>query len=382
MLESLNLRQLRAVVAILRSGSISAAAQAVNISQPAITQGLSKLESQLGVPLFYRQPDGMQPTEEAKLLVPRVERAMEHIGSRRATMAQMRALLALAEAGSYASASSATGLSQPTLHRAVADLSIVLRRKLVERRGKGVGFTESGRRSVRSFRLARAELLAGLAEIKAMEGREVKGIAVGAMPLSRARVLPAAISAFLAGHPDVRIVITEGSFGELIEPLRDGDLDLMMGALRDPCPGDDVQQEALFFDRPAIIGRKGHPLSDRMPSMADFADYPWVVSPQGTPLYGQWRSMFDQAGLPLPAVPVECGSVIAIRQLLIASDFLTLLSPDQVAIELTAECLVKIADAPAGLTRTIGMTTRTGWRPTPLQAAFVEQLRIASGDKK
>jgi DNA-binding transcriptional LysR family regulator len=144
----------------------------------------------------------------------------------------MRAFLALAEAGSYANASVATGLSQPTLHRAISDLSIALRRKLVERRGKGIGFSDSGRRLIRDFRLARSELLAGLAEIEARNGREVGRIAIGAMPLARARVLPTAIAAFHAQHPDVRISITEGAFGELIEPLRDGDLDLMVGAVR------------------------------------------------------------------------------------------------------------------------------------------------------
>src|SRR3546814_3598764 len=38
------------------------------------------------------------------------------------TMAQLRALIALADAGSYISASAATGLSQPSLHRAVREL--------------------------------------------------------------------------------------------------------------------------------------------------------------------------------------------------------------------------------------------------------------------
>jgi DNA-binding transcriptional LysR family regulator len=378
MMEHLNLRHLRAVLAILRLGSVSAAAEAVSISQPAITQGLCKLETQLGIALFSRMPEGMRPTEAAALLAPRIACALDHVGSPRVTMAQMRALLAVAEGGSYARASALTGLSQPSLHRALADLGIALRRTLVERRGKGIGFTESGRRMIRAFRLARAELLAGLAEVETLKGREVGRIAIGAMPLSRARVLPAAVAAFHAQFPDVRIVITEGAFADLIEPLRDGDLDLVIGALREPVPGSDVEQQALFLDRPAIIGRSDHPLADRVPTLAELAAYPWIVSPQGTPLHGRWREMFEQAGLPLPTVPIECGSVIAIRQLLVTSDFLTMLSPDQVAVELSTQWLRKIVDAPAGLTRTIGIVTRTGWRPTLAQTAFLEKLRLAS----
>jgi LysR family transcriptional regulator, regulator for genes of the gallate degradation pathway len=375
MLWQLNLRHLRAAAAIGRLGSVSAAAQAVSITQPAITQGLAKLEAQLGAALFERQSYGMAATAAATLFTPRIDRALAHVGSARVTMAQMRALLALAEGGSYPAASASTGLAQPTLHRALADLAIALRRPLVERRGKGIGFTVTGRRTVRNFRLARTELEAGLTELEGLKGREVGRIAIGAMPLSRARVLPAAVAAYHARFPDMRIAISEGAFGELIEPLRDGEIDLMVGALRDPPPGDDIEQQPLFEDRPVILARKGHPLSRRAPDIAKLADYPWVVPPPGTPLHTQWRSMFDAVGVALPAVPIECGSVITIRQLLIATDFLTLLSPDQVAVELEAGWLEIIADAPPGLSRTIGITTRTGWQPTALQSEFIEQLR-------
>lgn len=381
MLWQLNLRHLRAAAAIARLGSVSAAAQAVSITQPAITQGLAKLEAQLGAMLFERQPDGMAPTAVTELFAPRIERALAHVRSARVTMAQMRALLALAEAGSYPAASAITGLAQPTLHRALADLSIALRRPMVVRRGKGIGFTDAGRRTVRHFRLARAELEAGLTEVEGLKGREIGRISIGAMPLARARVLPAAVAAYHAHHPDVRIAISEGAFGELIEPLRDGELDLMLGALRDPSPGADIEQQPLFADRPVILARKGHPLSGSTPDMAKLAGYSWVVPPPGTPLHTQWSSMFAAAGLALPPVPIECGSVITIRQLLIATDFLTMLSPDQVAVELEAGWLEIVADAPAGLSRTIGISTRAGWQPTRLQAEFIGQLRTVVGNQ-
>ena len=378
MMENLNLRHLRSVVAITRLGSISAAAHEVNISQPAVTQGLSKLEAQLGIALFSRLPEGMQPTQAATLLAPRIERALAHIGSPLVTMAQMRALLSLAEGGSYARASALTGLSQPALHRALADLAIVLRRPLVERRGKGIGFTDGGRRIIRAFRLARAELRAGLAEVETLKGHEVGRIAVGAMPLSRARVLPMAVAAFHIKHPEARILITEGSFIDLIEPLLDGDLDVIVGALRDPAPGKDVEQQPLFVDRPAIIGRKDHPLANRVPSPAELAEYPWIASPQGTPLHARWCLMFESAALRPPRIPIECGSVIAIRQILATSDFLAMLSPDQVGLELSTGLLAVISEVPAELSRTIGITVRSGWRPTMIQSEFLEQLRLAS----
>jgi LysR family transcriptional regulator, regulator for genes of the gallate degradation pathway len=368
----LNLRHLRATATIARLGSVSAAASAIRITQPAITQGVARIEAQLGQPLFDRRPGGMTMTEAARLLVPRIDAAILHIASTRVTMTQLRAIIAVAEAGSYAGAAIATGVAQPSLHRAIADLSVALKRHLVERRGKGIALTDAGRKTARTYRLARAELLSGLAELSALQGTETGVITIGAMPLSRAYLLPAAVSAFHRMHPDVAINIVEGAFHELIEPLRDGAIDLLIGALRDASPGDDVVQRRLFEDRPVIIGRKAHPADTTR--LAELAGYPWIVPVAGTPLRAQWERMFADGGLALPRVPIECASVMTIRQILVESDFLTLLSPDQVAVELEAGWLRVIAETPPGQTRTIGVTTRAGWRPTAMQTAFVATL--------
>jgi len=378
---SLNLRHLRALAAIARLGSISAAAAEVNLTQPAITQAIAKLETQLGLALFDRRPDGMGATPAGLLLAARAAAAHARLAAgfrlpsrpeNRVTMAQLRALIALAGAGSYVSASAATGLSQPSLHRAISDLETASGLALVERRGRGVMLTDSGRRTARAFRLARAELVSGLSEIAALAGRETGRIAIGAMPLPRARFLPRVVAAFHRLHPDSEIAIVEGSHAELVEPLRDGDLDLLVGALRDPVSGEDLVQTALFEDRPVIIGRAGHPLAVKAPPLVDvLARYPWTVAAPGTPLRAQWEHMFSDAGVPPPRVPIECGSVITIRGILLDSDFLTLLSPDQVAVELEAGWLVKICDTPADMVRAIGLTTRAGWMPTAMQAEFL-----------
>ena len=369
----LNLRHLEAFAAIVRLGSVSAAAAAANLTQPAITQGLGRLEAQLGVALFDRHSSGMAATPAALGFLPRVEAALGQVASRRVTMAQLTAFVAVARGGSYVSASGATGLAQPSLHRAVRDLSLALGRGLVERRGRGLVLTAAGLRNARGFRLALAELTAGLAEIAALQGLAAGRIAIGAMPLARARLLPAIVAAYHRERPGVEIIIAEGSHAELIEPLRDGDLDLLIGALRDPGPGPDVVQTPLFDDRPVIIGRAAHPLAHAPHDFAQMAEYEWIMPARATPLRAMWEAMFTREGVAPPRVPVECGSVITIRGLLLDSDCLTLLSPDQVAVELAAGLLATIGPPPAGMVRTIGLTARSGWIPTPDQRAFIDR---------
>ncbi|WP_157221047.1 LysR substrate-binding domain-containing protein [Flavisphingomonas formosensis] len=378
--EHLNLRHLRSVLAVARRGSISAAAREIHLTQPAITQGIAKLEATLGQRLFDRRSDGMAATPAALKFAGRIERALGLIKSERVTATQVRAFLAVAKAGSYAGASRATGLREASLHRAVADLSIALGHPLFERRHGRIIATAEGERAARRFGLARAELAAGLDEMAAETGRETGHIAIGAMPLSRARLLPRTLAGFSERFPDSSVTIVEGSHGELLAPLRNGDVDLLVGALRFPPPARDLHQIPLFEDRPIIIGRAGHPLAGTEPDLATMARYPWTLAGRGTPLREHWEQMFDAAGISRPRVPVECGSVMTIRQLLRDSDFLTLLSPDQVSVELDAGLLTAIGLAPEATARVIGLTTRADWFPTALQRAFIAELTAASAE--
>ena len=84
--------------------------------------------------------------------------------------------------------------------------------------------------------------------------------------------------------------------------------------------------------------------------------------------------MVKALGAEVPHVEIECGSVMTIRQLLLGSDALTLLSPDQVAVEVAAG-LLALCEPPVTVERTIGITIRAGWRPTAAQAEFIAMLR-------
>ncbi|HZV09850.1 MAG TPA: LysR family transcriptional regulator, partial [Novosphingobium sp.] len=313
----LNIRHFAALAATVRHGSLTRAARSVNLTQPALTQAIAGLEASLGVTLFERGPQGMAATEPALLMAPRAEAAIAHVGSPRVTGTQLRALLALARAGSYAAAAEATGLSTASLHRAVADLQVALGQRLVDRRGHHVLLTAAGQRRARGFSLAMAELRAGLAEVAAWQGKAAGRIVIGAMPLSRARWLPEAVNRFITGRPGVDIVVVEGSHAELAGPLRDGEIDLMLGALRGEGETDGLVEEAVFEDQPVVVMRAGHPLLAQGEPYARLLDYPWILPGSETPLRRHWEAMLRALGHVPPHVSVECGSTMALRQLLL-----------------------------------------------------------------
>ncbi len=67
-------RQVEAFRSVMLTNSMTAAADLLNISQPAVTRLIKDLEESVGIALFHRVGTRLAPTREALLLLPAVER--------------------------------------------------------------------------------------------------------------------------------------------------------------------------------------------------------------------------------------------------------------------------------------------------------------------
>lgn len=76
-LRSLDLNLLLIFNAIYMEGSISKAAQNLHLSQPTVSNALSRLRVRLDDPLFERSPKGMIPTSRAKQLAEPIRNALQ-----------------------------------------------------------------------------------------------------------------------------------------------------------------------------------------------------------------------------------------------------------------------------------------------------------------
>lgn len=68
-----DIRELQVFLALVKTGSFSAAAQKLGVTQPAVSAQIVKLEQVIGFPLFYRCPEGTVITEQGRVLVPLIE---------------------------------------------------------------------------------------------------------------------------------------------------------------------------------------------------------------------------------------------------------------------------------------------------------------------
>ena len=75
----MRLRYIELFHAVLTTGSLTGAANLLNISQPAASKALQQAEQQLGFALFSRVRGRLQPTEQALLLRPRIEAIIQEL---------------------------------------------------------------------------------------------------------------------------------------------------------------------------------------------------------------------------------------------------------------------------------------------------------------
>lgn len=75
----MRLRHIEVFNAVMLTGSVSAAARLINVTQPAVSRILAHAELQLGFSLFQRTKGRLVPTTEAQTLYPHIERLFQQL---------------------------------------------------------------------------------------------------------------------------------------------------------------------------------------------------------------------------------------------------------------------------------------------------------------
>jgi LysR family transcriptional regulator, regulator for genes of the gallate degradation pathway len=391
---TLNLRHLVLFDQVARCGSVSAAARAAHLSQPAVTQAVGHIEAALGARLMERSYAGLALTGAGLAAAQRVERALqmlrealEAVRTRSAraayedvlrgiTATQLNALIAVVEAGAFARAARRAGRARTAVHRAARQLEKFLGTELFELTSFGVRPTREAEKLARRSRLAFAEIAQAQAEVAAAQGTGSGATVIGAMPLARSVLVARAVLEFAAARPEHRIGILDGPYESMLEALRRGSADVLVGALRDPIPYADILQEHLFDDPLAIVVGAQHSLVSRgAPTLAALSHFPWIAPRRDSPLRRHFDALIEKLAVQPRVAPIECNSLVAARSMLIASDRVMLLSEHQIQHELATCQLVALPHPLGAVTRSIGLTVRRDWRPTRVQAQLVEGLR-------
>lgn len=387
-LEAISFRQLRLFESVGRLNSVRRGSEECNLSQPAVTQALAKLEQLIGVELFERRASGSYLTSAGDILFRRVIRMFRQltdalfelevpggqIGAEavmhRLTRSQVRSLVAILEHGTFSSASSALGITEASLQRAARDLEGNLRKNIFYRSAEGVVVTPAGMACGRRMGLALQEIDWAINEIDVARNQGESRITIGALPFGGSVLLASVLDEFLASQPKVDIRIANENASEMMQRLREGKVDLVVG-LTQETTGDDLVSQTLAETPYEVVGRRGHPLLELgRVGIGDLGMYEWIV---GTPGSNR-RSCFDGlfADEPTPRTPIATSALPVIRHLVAGSDRLTLMTSYELQYE---SLLVRVPVERKLPCPTIGITTRADWLPTALHKDFINLMK-------
>ncbi len=252
------LKQLRALVATVREGTFSAAAQSLNVTPPAVTMQMQLLEEMAGLPLIERTESGLRPTDAGQIVLDTARRCE--------------------------AALTACGETLQTL--------------------KGAG-----------------------------GGRVTVGVVSTAKYFA-----PRALAAFSHSHADVDIRLSVGNRSEIIEALRDYELDFaVMGR---PPQSFNVEQEVIGDHPHFIVAPPEHHMAGKRGiAIGELADETFLLREEGSGTRMLMQRLFAEIGLS-PNIGMEIGSNETIKQAVMAGLGIALISVHTVSAEVNDGRLV------------------------------------------
>jgi LysR family hydrogen peroxide-inducible transcriptional activator len=170
------------------------------------------------------------------------------------TLKQLKYLTALADEAHFGRAAAAANISQPALSVQIRELEASLGARLVERGGREVVITPTGREIVRRAR----RILEEVREIEQV-ARWDHGLGgrlrIGVIPTVAPYLLPAALPMLRARNLSLDLGVREAQTERLLDEVRQGALDAAVIALPASLP--DLAAAPLFEDRFLLAGSPG-----------------------------------------------------------------------------------------------------------------------------
>jgi DNA-binding transcriptional LysR family regulator len=289
---------------------------------------------------------------------------------------RLRVLREVVAQGSFSEAASALNYTQSAVSQAIATLEAEAGVPLLERDRRGVRPTIAGERLNEHAGRILTQLDAAEAELGAIAGIRGGELRMASFPTAGATLMPLAIAAFRAAHPDVALSLVEGEPEELIPRLREGEFDLGLifefegtGEL-----GPGLRSTPLFEDPMELALPKGHPLARKHGIvLEDLADEAWVQTSQASACARHVVRICRAAGFE-PRVSFESDDYLTVQGLVAAGVGVALIP--QLALSQTVSYDIAVRElTPSGPVRHVVAATRGAAVNLPAAAAMLEILR-------
>jgi LysR family pca operon transcriptional activator len=294
----------------------------------------------------------------------------------------LQTFLEVARQKSVVKAAGLLNVSQPAVTKTIRELEQALGVAVFERDGRGIRITRSGEIFMRHAGLAITALRQGIDSVANGDAAGGPPIRVGALPTVSARVMPNAMKLFLAEKTGTPIKIVTGENAVLLEQLRLGELDLVVGRLAEPERMTGFFFEHLYSEQVVFVVRPHHPLAGRSEDVfARLGEFPVLMPTRGSIIRPFVERFFITHAIGEVPTQIETVSDAFGRAFVKQSDAVWIISRGVVADELEAGALVALPVDTSETKGPVGLTMRTDAAPSPAFSILLQTIREAAAHR-
>ncbi|NOD93644.1 pca operon transcription factor PcaQ [Ruegeria sp. HKCCD4884] len=180
-------------------------------------------------------------------------------------------------------------LTQPAISKTLKELEEIMGATLLVRNRSGVSLTRQGEVFLHFAEMSLAAIQQGFTGVEQVGAQGKTRLSVGALPSVAARLMPDVATEFAELAPQTSLRIMDGPHGYLVERLRLGDLDLVIGRLGQADTMQGISFTQLYEERVEFVVRAGHPLLSN-PDVKRIGEWQVIYPPEGSAI----RSLVDR----------------------------------------------------------------------------------------
>ncbi|HXV30790.1 MAG TPA: pca operon transcription factor PcaQ [Sinorhizobium sp.] len=294
----------------------------------------------------------------------------------------LQTFVEVARQKSVAKAAELLHVSQPAVTKTIRELEEILGVAVVERDGRGIRITRYGEVFLRHAGAALTALRQGLDSVSQERTGDAPPIRVGALPTVSARIMPRAMALFLGEDTGAPVKIVTGENAVLLEQLRVGDLDLMVGRLAAPDRMTGFSFEHLYSEPVVFAVRDGHPLlSGKQSIFAHLGDYPILMPTRASIIRPFVERFLIANGIGSLPTQIETVSDAFGRAFVRSSDAIWIISAGVVAPDIDDGLLATLPIDTSETKGPVGLTMRTDAIPSLTLSILMQTIREAAKDE-
>ena len=301
----------------------------------------------------------------------------------RMRMRQVALMLAIEEHRTLRAAAQHLGMTQPAASKMLHELEDALGEALFDRAGRGLQPNPAGLAVMNTFRGLRNSMTALGHELAELRLGSSGKLFVGSIMVATTTCLSDALIALKKRYPLLSIEVSVDTSDRLIELLRSGSLDVVLGRLPDAasaanqdCVFEPIGEEAI-----AVVASCAHPLlrqaGKARVNFASLAAFPWILQPRGSPSREVVEQEFSSHHAHLPLGLIETTSILIAASLIARSEMLAVI-PRSIACHYEEHSLLRIL--PYSFTHTLtawGSLVHRDRAVNPITRQFIELLHDA-----